>query len=106
MVALQALKKVPEPLRQGGEADGRLKPRKTGICTVCRNIDISRGVTSAPPQFVMFLAVELYDKILTQFQKKITRQKRKPQFAKISISISHTIKAACTVCQPCAALAP
>ena len=68
MVALQALKKVREPLRQGGEASGRLKPRKTGICTVCRNIDISRGVTSAPPQFVMFLAVELYDKILTQFQ--------------------------------------
>ena len=53
MVALRALKKVREPLRQGGEADGRLKPRKTGICTVCRNIDISRGVTSAPPHWIL-----------------------------------------------------
>ena len=67
MVALRALKKVREPLRQGGEADGRLKPRKTGICTVCRNIDISRGVTSAPPHWLL-CHVSCSQVILTQFQ--------------------------------------
>ena len=88
-----------------GEASGRLKPRKTEICTVCRNIDFSRGVTSAQPHSILChvsctrVAWQDIDTISKQLQgksKNTSLQKYRYQQAKLSRLYS-------TLCQPCAA---
>ena len=109
MVALQALKKVREPLRQGGEAAGwsHLK-QNWDLCTVCRNIDISRGVTSAPPHWILchvscsrvvWQDIDTISKQLQGKSKNTSLQKYRYQQAKLSSLYS-------TLCQPCAALTP